>query len=47
MNIPYFASGTSNVKENLVQYFYWKIARLSPLRKVFGLNIGKKSKKSV
>jgi hypothetical protein len=28
MNIRYLASRTSTVKENLVQYFYWKIARL-------------------
>jgi hypothetical protein len=28
MNIRYFAIGTSNVKENLVRYFNWKIARL-------------------
>jgi hypothetical protein len=28
MNIRYFASRTSNGKENLFQYFYWKIAKL-------------------
>jgi hypothetical protein len=28
MNIRYFASATLNVKENLVQYFYWKIGKL-------------------
>jgi hypothetical protein len=28
MNIRYFASRTSNGKENLFQYFYWKIAGL-------------------
>jgi hypothetical protein len=28
MNIRYFAGGTLIVQEYLVQYFYWKIARL-------------------
>jgi hypothetical protein len=39
MDILYFASGTINVDENLVRYFYWKIAKLKNYKIVQPLNL--------